>query len=252
MDEVWWTLVMVVAWIVWRSSAEVTRAWDVYRSKLSYWQRRRWRVGFNGRVRQGSILKPSGPANLSLLAIKERYQKEHDTFPRDAISVEAARQELWYALDEAAVQAFGINTETGKRESIPDYKWHDLVSVNNQGRDVVRYREGHGVSGRGYDDLAFRSRSIVAKWPTNLIEERVVPAVYASGAPGRPTSINLVRAEYEARWQRNEVKKEIGAEAEVLSKWLALKHPGAPQLTAKTIRNNLGREHRQHWQDARK
>ena len=164
MDEVWWTLVMVVAWIAWRSIAEVTRVWDVYRSGASYWQRRTWRVGFDGRVRRGFILKESDPAKLSILALREIHQKTHNTLPADAISVEAARQALWKELGENRIQATGINTETRKREVIPDHEWRDLVHVNEQGRDVVRYREGHGVSGRGYDELAFRSQTIADIW----------------------------------------------------------------------------------------
>jgi hypothetical protein len=67
---------------------------------------------------------------------------------------------------------------------------------------------------------------------------------YRTGAPGRPTSIQLVEAEHRARWDRGEALESIVAESEILEKWLKRIHPTAPQLTNKTIRNNLAAEHR--------
>jgi hypothetical protein len=65
-----------------------------------------------------------------------------------------------------------------------------------------------------------------------------------TGAPGRPTSMHLVEAEYRTRWDRGEAKTSIGAEAEWLAEWLRKRHPDAPQLTPKTIANRLRHEHR--------
>jgi len=65
-----------------------------------------------------------------------------------------------------------------------------------------------------------------------------------TGAPGRPTSMQLVTVEYHARWERGDVLDSIGEEAEALSRWLTNTHPTAPKLTAKTIANNLRSEHR--------
>jgi hypothetical protein len=73
-----------------------------------------------------------------------------------------------------------------------------------------------------------------------------------TGAPGRPTAMHLVEEEYRARWERGEAYSGIGAEAEYLSKWVEKAHPTMPRPTAKTIRNRLGKEHRQRLVEARK
>jgi hypothetical protein len=72
-----------------------------------------------------------------------------------------------------------------------------------------------------------------------------------TGAPGRPTSMHLIRAEYHARWERGEVLDSIGEEAEALSRWLMNTHPTAPSPTPKTIANNLRREHRRRLAERR-
>jgi hypothetical protein len=75
---------------------------------------------------------------------------------------------------------------------------------------------------------------------------------HRTGAPGRPSAMHLVEEEYRARWARGEANSRIGAEAECLSKWLANAHPTMPRVTAKTIRNRLGSEHRRRLAEARK
>jgi hypothetical protein len=72
----------------------------------------------------------------------------------------------------------------------------------------------------------------------------VPPEMYRSGAPGRPTSMQLVEAEHGARWDRGEALQRIVAESKFLSEWLKHTHPTAPRLKDKTIRNNLAKEHR--------
>ena len=67
---------------------------------------------------------------------------------------------------------------------------------------------------------------------------------YSSGAPGRPTSIHLVRAEFEARHLRRETAASITLEASALAEWLRKEHPGASPLTSKTIKNQLSGDFR--------
>jgi hypothetical protein len=92
-------------------------------------------------------------------------------------------------------------------------------------------------------DFACRHDLPPPSWWTEATNE--TPLVHQTGAPGRPTSMHLVEAEYRARSDRGEAKTSIGAEAEWLAEWLQKKHPDAPQLTPKTIANRLRREHRE-------
>src|SRR5262249_16390264 len=68
--------------------------------------------------------------------------------------------------------------------------------------------------------------------------------VYTSGAPGRPTSMNLIRLEFEARHDRGECAATITQEAKTLADWLAKAHPGATPVKAKTIKNQLASDFR--------
>jgi hypothetical protein len=65
-------------------------------------------------------------------------------------------------------------------------------------------------------------------------------AIYSTGAPGRPTSMQLVAIEMERRAAAGQmITASLTEEAEALVGWLEREHPKAPRLTPKTIRNNL-------------
>ena len=186
MGEVWWTLPMTIAWIAWRSSSDVTRAWEVYRREKSYWEEWTWRLPPDGEVHTGFVVKASPPASLSILEITEIYRTRRGTLPNGAITVKAAQQKLWHALAANVFQATGINTETGERQVISDHQWHDLESIEEEGRDVLRRRRRHGVSKHGYDDIAFRRQNIMAIWQPSRIEQRQVelPPPMSPHGPG--------------------------------------------------------------------
>ena len=71
-----------------------------------------------------------------------------------------------------------------------------------------------------------------------------------SGAPGRPSSMHLVKEEFSARCRRGEVAETIKRESEILRDWLSTEHSNDPRLTAKTIENNL-REAFRHYEKPR-
>ncbi len=72
--------------------------------------------------------------------------------------------------------------------------------------------------------------------------------VIRSGVAGRPTSQQMVGLEHERRMAAGEAEEKITHEAEYLSAWLAKKHPEWPQMTAKTVANNIGAAHRRGLQ----
>jgi hypothetical protein len=67
---------------------------------------------------------------------------------------------------------------------------------------------------------------------------------YETGAPGRPTSMQLVRSEFESRQRKGLTAPSVTEEACVLSEWLRKSHPEAPQLKPKTIKNQLAKDYR--------
>jgi hypothetical protein len=68
--------------------------------------------------------------------------------------------------------------------------------------------------------------------------------IYLTGAPGRPTSKQLVVAEYQARIHDKRHETVLKREAETLAAWLAENHPSAPRMSVGTIENAIRERHR--------
>ena len=69
--------------------------------------------------------------------------------------------------------------------------------------------------------------------------------IISSGAPGRPTSMHLIRSEHRRRLDAGEAHESLADEARYLAAWLARQHPAAPQPTPKTVENAIREAHRQ-------
>jgi hypothetical protein len=116
-----------------------------------------------------------------------------------------------------------------------------------------------------FNDQLFLFRSRPATWTHLQVKksdvlreikfegkEPAVKAVYDSGTPGRPTSMHLVRMEFEARYNRGQTAQSITLEADALAEWLRKAHPDAPPLKPKTIRNQLAEAFRGRLRGAQK
>jgi hypothetical protein len=67
---------------------------------------------------------------------------------------------------------------------------------------------------------------------------------FRTGAPGKPSAIQLVLAEHRRRIDTGEVFDRVGEEAEHLKHWVDKEYPDAPPITAKTIENRINKVHR--------
>ena len=98
--------------------------------------------------------------------------------------------------------------------------------------------------------LMVQKADIARLWPFHGLDagmdEAAIRASYRSGAPGQPSSMYLVEAEFEARCARGEVKASVGLEAEALSAWRKAAHPHSPKLSAKTIKNKIAQRFREY------
>jgi hypothetical protein len=241
MDEPWWTLVMTVAWIGWRTPEKVRDNYDPYRLECWDWRFQPWRVGFDGPVYEGSFLEHRQPATLPLLSISESYDRVCGLTPM--MTFANAKAALWRALAGGKIQATGLDIASGDRIPIPDYKWRDLDNFEERGRDVVRLPYKIRFNRVGFDEVALRRLAVMTAWPPRGHEEDS-DSVMRAGTPGRPTSIHFVLAEHLARCERNEAKKGVKAESAVLAQWFRETHPSAPPLTAKAIENKIRDQHR--------
>jgi hypothetical protein len=129
--------------------------------------------------------------------------------------------------------------------------WDDLkISRDRQhviGNARYRLNRRHGPAGGGYG-LLEAEPSIARKdidrcypRPTNQGGEAPESEVTSTGAPGRPTSMHLVLAEFARRHKAGQTEPSRTGEGEALAAWLKKKHSKCPQPTAKTISNNLPR-----------
>lgn len=70
---------------------------------------------------------------------------------------------------------------------------------------------------------------------------------YRSGAPGRPSAMHHVQAEFERRCADGQVDGSLMVEAEALAAWLKSAHPNGPPLTSKTVSNSIRSAFRAYW-----
>lgn len=75
--------------------------------------------------------------------------------------------------------------------------------------------------------------------------EHQPPPIISSGAPGRPTSMHLIRAEHKRRLGTDTACSAVAHEAAHLEAWLIEKHPAMPKATAKSVENAIRPAHRQ-------
>ena len=86
---------------------------------------------------------------------------------------------------------------------------------------------------------------VAERWPFGLAhQDTSSDGSWKTGAPGRPSAMNMVREEYRQRELRGEARKILSVEAEWLADWIKRKDPRAPSCTAKTIENAIRNEHR--------
>ena len=139
---------------------------------------------------------------------------------------------IWLAfrflLQEGGLRASGFRDGSLQREEIPPEAWERL----EWDLDVQASRVS--ASGARFEAVRIRERATAG-----VDSEKETPIPEKSGAPGRPTSMRLVEAEFGVRAERKSVEPSLGEQARVLAEWLRTAHPLAPRLTPKTIENRL-------------
>jgi hypothetical protein len=187
MGEAWWTLVMALAWISWRSPRKVCEFWDVYRCECWDWTYLDTQGRGNGRW----YLEQRKPATLSRLMYEATYDKAHDLVPDGWIGIEDAKAKLWAALSDDALQATGMaRPNGGERVAIPDHEWRDLAPFEENARTVLFVRRGDLLSsGGGYNDVTLRRQNVMALWPPHrgeVLLERLPTVMKPDGAGYMP------------------------------------------------------------------
>jgi hypothetical protein len=91
-----------------------------------------------------------------------------------------------------------------------------------------------------------KKRQVVCDRRKVLASGRGDASQYRTGAPGRPTSRQLIEGEFDRRVAAGDVLSTLAAEAKHLESWLQLEHPDAPSMTARTIENTIRDKYQRH------
>jgi len=208
------------------------------------------------------LVKPEGSGYMPLYCAAQwiATQGGSEIFdPCDEIIWKAAYDQLLARIASDEIKVIGIRN--GERQPVPGYHFAGcrvdypfaepalelLLSEDTYLSSCVFLDETHWLE--GYDDSLENRRG--RQWGRLMVLKADVAKCWPfepprSGAPGRPSSMYLVEAEFAARCQRNEVADTVKTESEILADWLKSEHPNSPPASAKAIRNRLREAYRQY------
>jgi hypothetical protein len=66
-----------------------------------------------------------------------------------------------------------------------------------------------------------------------------------TGAPGRPSNMHLIEAEFSRRRDTGNIENSLNREAAALAVWFKMVHPDKQSVSAKTIANRLRPQYRE-------
>jgi hypothetical protein len=204
------------------------------------------------------IVEPSGPGYMPLYCAAQWIATaggKQSFDPTDVSVWKSAYSDLLARLASEDIKVIGFRQ--GESEPIPghyfascsvDYPFQDadfdlILSDEIHLRSYPYLDEEHWR--RGFDDaLVDRGgprwrrlmvlRSDVARlWPFEA------PEPLRTGAPGRPTSMQLIERELETRAAQGALEQTLAEQARVLETWLKVEHPEHPRAGTKTIENGI-------------
>lgn len=162
-----WTLTMVLAWITWRTFAEV-RQWDPrYLEHRRDWGR--LDVSTGSKVSAGyALFQRKPPTAAQFEAWGNRlfgpwHGSEGQPTVLQAALAKSARPELWRALQSGDLGAFAIPVKGGARIKVPAWEWADLeMQASPAARDMLCFRQN--LRTNVYEDVQFSQRDVLKVW----------------------------------------------------------------------------------------
>lgn len=169
-NEAWWTLPMVVAWIVWRTFDRVRAQSDPYRAAAPYWAKHTVRDPGNNEVISefGYHLEHMDQAWTLGLLLHEAWDICEIQVDERETSVREALVELSLRASAAQVQGVALRQVDNIVAEIPAFEWCYLEVGESRWRDQLQYR--HDKSARYYS-IRIRQKEVLQCWP--MIEASV-------------------------------------------------------------------------------
>jgi hypothetical protein len=213
-------------------------------------------------IRLPETERPSGPGYMPLSSAAQWIATAGGTGsvdPLDFAVWQSAYSDLLARLASEEIKVIGFRD--GTTEPIPghhfafcaiDYPFQkvDVDFPLTEELHLRSYPHHEQVGWRGPDDRLVDRRGIrwrrvsvlksdvIRCWPFGLAEP------LRSGAPGRPTSRELILGELARRAAEGLLEERVGQQAHVLGRWLSDTHPSHPGGKQTTIENIIRREFR--------
>ncbi|MEJ0092848.1 MAG: hypothetical protein WDN46_05310 [Methylocella sp.] len=147
MPEIWWTLPMTAAWVIWRTPHAVRRAWWPYRREVRIWigpreydvvQDKQTEPGILGEPKALHIENATGYtlerlSNLHLFQVllRSTFNDPDDGVP--LVTGKEAKVDLWRPLQSGHLIANGIPPREARRVAIPHTDWIDIDQYYQEG-----------------------------------------------------------------------------------------------------------------------
>jgi len=181
MKEPYWTMLMVAAWISWRTIDAVREAWNAYRREWHRWSYREDRLPGEGgakyRLQAGHHLQPHDAVSLLWLQAKEA-RNPPITPVNESLSLLRERA------GAAKIEGSGVRRDTKERsrQLIPAIDWRDLHWRDDIG--ALGPLADSAVS-TVYDDVVFKRDDVLHPlWPEAGVEPAVATPLPPPGTVG--------------------------------------------------------------------
>jgi hypothetical protein len=157
--EPYWTIGMVLTWIMTLDTECVREAWEKWREAKQFWSCKKWQVP-GGLVYEGCFIEQVGPFGIMGLHAFQIWRRDADKLK---MAWQVAWEQLSAALKRDELQAYGVPESGGERALILPFHWQDLgLYENKKGRLAVRVKPGLSA---GYEDVVLASDRVRALWP---------------------------------------------------------------------------------------
>jgi hypothetical protein len=202
MAEVWWTMGMTAAWIVWRSPGAVRQVWSNYRREITVWLGpRSLRVfpapkpeqswGYRGHLFRTEIVTGYSLERLSDLNLFQVFSRLTIVSPNTGVAVLAgddARVSLWRKLEIGQLVAEGIRNSSGERTPIRDAEWIDLGDFYQKDWPADSIGSQYEKSPR-FLAVRVRSARVIELWPPPGTVETIAKPARRSKPLGRRDAV---------------------------------------------------------------
>lgn len=166
--QLWWTMPMVLAWIIWRNFQRVRDHFDPFRSASPYWHYEALNLpapdGVSVETRTGYVLKRRGRSTMSEVETQAWLSEQLSEMEiGESRKYRAARDELGKQLCLEALNAIGYRLSDGQAAKIPSCEWAYFGVIEDRGRDFLIYEMDATRTPR-YSDVLIRSSEVMSTW----------------------------------------------------------------------------------------